>query len=63
MWDGISTRPPLFFQIYLPLIEQNYCTPSKCCELSEYPDSAHTEVEHSLIGINLSLCALVLYKK
>ena len=55
MWDGISTRPPLFFQIYLPLIDQNVVN-------SEYPDSAHTEVEHSLIGINLSLCALVLYK-
>ena len=35
----------LFFQICLPLLEQNDCTPPKCGELSEYTDSAHTEVE------------------
>ena len=35
----------LFFQIYFPMLEQNDCTPPKCGELSEYTDSAHTEVE------------------
>ena len=28
-----------------PFLEQNYCTPPKCGELSEYNDSAHTEME------------------
>ena len=37
--------PHLFFQIYLPLLQQNDCTPPKCGKLSEYTDSAHTEVE------------------
>ena len=37
--------PNLFFQIYPPLPEQNDCTPPKCGELSQYTDSAHTEVE------------------
>ena len=36
--------PHLFYQIYLSFLEQNDCTPLKCVELSEYTDSAHTEV-------------------
>ena len=32
-------------QIYLSFIQQNDWTPPKCGELSEYTDSAHTEVE------------------
>ena len=35
----------LFYQIYLSFLEQNDCTPPKCGELSEYTDSAQTEVE------------------
>ena len=35
----------LFHQIYRSFFQQNYCTPPKCGELSEYTDSAHTEVE------------------
>ena len=35
----------LFYQIYLSFLEQNDCTPPKCGELSEYTNSAHTEVE------------------
>ena len=42
--------PHLFYQIYLSFIEQNNCTPPKCCELSEYTDSAHTEVEDPSLG-------------
>ena len=37
--------PHLFYQIYLSFLEQNDCTPPKSDELSEYTDSAHTEVE------------------
>ena len=37
--------PHLFYQIYLSFLEQNDCTPPKCGKLSEYTDSAHTEVE------------------
>ena len=37
--------PHLFYQIYRSFPEQNDCTPPKCGELSEYTDSAHTEVE------------------
>ena len=37
--------PHLFYQIYPSFLEQNDCTPPKCGELSEYTDSAHTEVE------------------
>ena len=37
--------PHLFCQIYLSFLEQSDCTPPKCGELSEYTDSAHTEVE------------------
>ena len=35
----------LFYQMYLSFLEQNDCTPPKCGELSEYTDTAHTEVE------------------
>ena len=37
--------PHLFYQIYFSFLEQNDCTPPKCGKLSEYTDSAHTEVE------------------
>ena len=37
--------PHFFYQIYLSFLEQNDCIPPKCGELSEYTDSAHTEVE------------------
>ena len=37
--------PHLVYKIYLSFLEQNDCTPPKCGELSEYTDSAHTEVE------------------
>ena len=37
--------PHLFYQMYLSFLEQNDCTPPKCGELSEYNDSAHTEVK------------------
>ena len=33
------------FQIHHFLSERDDCTPPKCGELSEYTDSAHTEVE------------------
>ena len=35
--------PHLLYQIYISF--QNDCTPPKCGELSEYTDSAQTEVE------------------
>ena len=35
-----------FYQIYLSFFFQQYdCTPPKCDKVSEYTDSAHTEVE------------------
>ena len=37
--------PYLFFQIYLPMLEQNDCNPPKCGELSEYTDSCLSEME------------------
>ena len=37
--------PHLFYQICLSFLEQNDCTPPKCGKLSEYTDSAHTEVK------------------
>ena len=40
----------LFNQIYLLLFAQNDSIPPKCGELSEYTDSAHTEVA----GLSLS---------
>ena len=47
--------PHLFYQIYLSFLEQNDCTPPKCGELSEYTDSAHTQVEDpSLVCMNVS---------
>ena len=39
------TPPHLFYELYLSFLEQNDCTPPKCGKLSEYTDSAHTEVE------------------
>ena len=49
--------PHLFYQIYLSFLEQNDCTPPKCGELSEYTDSAHTEVEDlSLRYMNGLMC-------
>ena len=35
----------LFYQIYPSSTGPDYCTPPTFCELSEYTDSAHTEVE------------------
>ena len=35
----------LFYQIYPSSTELDDCTPPKCGVLSEYTDSAHTEVE------------------
>ena len=44
---GIEKIPPHnIYQIYHFLSERNDCTPPKCGELSEYTDSAHTEVEN-----------------
>ena len=37
--------PNLFHQIHPSLYEQNYCTPPKCSELSEYTESAKSEEE------------------
>ena len=37
--------PHLFYQIYISFLEQTDCTPPKCGEMSDYTDSAHTEVE------------------
>ena len=37
--------PHLSHPIYLSFFQQNDCTPLKCSELSEYTDSAHSEVE------------------
>ena len=34
-----------FYQIYPSSYGPDNCTPPKCGELSEYTDSAHTEVE------------------
>ena len=42
--------PHLFYQIYLSFLEQNDCTPPKCGELSDYTDSAHTQVEDPSLG-------------
>ena len=38
-------QPHLFYQIYLSFLEQNDWTPPQFGELSDYTDSAHTEVE------------------
>ena len=37
--------PHLFYQIYPSFLAENHCTPPKRGDLSEYTDSAHTEVE------------------
>ena len=37
--------PHSMYQIYHSLSLRDNCTPPKCGELSEYTDSAHTEVE------------------
>ena len=39
--------PNISFVFFIKMIalHQNDCTPPKCSELSEYTDSAHTEVE------------------
>ena len=42
--------PHLFYQIYISFLEQNDCTPPKCGELSEYTDSAHTQVDDPSLG-------------
>ena len=39
--------PHLSHPIYLSFFQQNDCPPLKCDKLSEYTDSAHTEVEDS----------------
>ena len=39
--------PPHIYQIYHSLSVLDDCTPPKCGELSEYTDSAHTEVKLS----------------
>ena len=51
--------PHLFYQIYLSFLERNDCTPPKCGELSEYTDSAHTEVEDPSLGcMNVYICSV-----
>ena len=47
--------PHLLYQIYLSFLEQNDCTPPKCGKLSEYTDSAHTEVE-DLSSVKKEVC-------
>ena len=41
--DSTTSLPP---DIY-PFFQQNDCTPPKCGEMSEYNDSAHTDVDDS----------------
>ena len=41
--------PHNIYQIYHSLSVRD-CTPPKCGELSEYTDSAHTEVEDPSLG-------------
>ena len=38
----------IFILYILSLFQQNDCTPPICGELSEYTDSAHTEVENPI---------------
>ena len=38
-------QPHRFYQIYISFLDQTDCTPPKGGKLSEYTDSAHTEVE------------------
>ena len=42
--------PHNVYQIYHSLSVRDDCTPSKCGKLSEYTDSAHTEVEDPSLG-------------
>ena len=42
--------PHNIYQIYQSLSVRDDCTPPKCGELSEYTDSAHTEVEDPSLG-------------
>ena len=42
--------PHLFYQKYISFLEQNDCTPPRCGELSDYTDSAHTEVGDPSLG-------------
>ena len=42
--------PHNIYQIYHSLSVRDDCTPPKCGELSEYTDSAHTEVENPSLG-------------
>ena len=52
--------PHLFYQIHLSFLEQNNCTPPRCGELSDYTDSAHTEVEDPSLGcMNVSRLEVV----
>ena len=46
-WGGIKIIPPhlFYYKIYPSSFGPDDCTPPKCGELSEYTDSAHTEVE------------------
>ena len=48
-WN-LNIPPHLFYQIYLSFLEENDCTPPKCGELSDYTDSAHTQVEDPSLG-------------
>ena len=51
--------PHLFYQIYLSFLEQNDCTPPRCGELSDYTDSAHTQVEDPSLGcMNVSYASV-----
>ena len=49
--------PHNVYQIYHSLSVRDDCTPPKCGKLSEYTDSAHTEVEDPSLGyMNGSNC-------
>ena len=41
----LKIREHLFYKIYPSSFGPDDCTPPKCGEMSEYTDSAHTEVE------------------
>ena len=42
--------PHNIYQIYLSFFVRDDCSPPKCGELSEYTDSAHTEMEDPSLG-------------
>ena len=44
-WNLNDSTTSLLPNIYISFLEQNDYTPPKCGELSEYTDSAHTEVD------------------